>query len=48
MTNNKTEGTLAIVAALVVLLSAMWSSTVSLVVSVVALLAFALNEFRKQ
>ncbi len=45
--NYKTEGILAVVAAVVVLLSAMWSAQVSIVISVAALLAFAFNEFRK-
>ena len=44
----KTEGALAVVAALVVLFSSMWSAQVSMIISVVALLAFALNEFRKK
>jgi hypothetical protein len=36
--NAKTEGTIAIIAALLVLFSAMWESRVSIAVSVVALL----------
>jgi hypothetical protein len=38
--NQKTEGTLAIVAALIVLFSAMWDPRVSVVLAVVALAAF--------
>lgn len=45
---NKTEGTLAVVAALVVLFSSMWDPQVSMIVAVAALLLFALNEFRKK
>lgn len=44
----KNEGVLAIVAALLVLFSSMWSAQVSLVISVAALLLFALNEFLKK
>ena len=44
----KTEGTWAVVAALVVLFSSMWDPQVSVVVAVGALLLFALNEFRKK
>ena len=44
---NKEEGWFAIVAALVVLFSAMWDPIVSVVISIVFLLIFALNEFRK-
>ena len=43
----KTEGMLAVVAALVVLFSSMWDPKVSMIISVAALLVFALNEFRK-
>lgn len=38
--NPKTEGTMAIIAALIVLFSAMWNPWVSVVVSMVALAAF--------
>ena len=47
MTYN-TEGMLAVVAALVVLFSSMWDPQVSMIISVAALLLFALNEFRKK
>jgi hypothetical protein len=40
--NNRTEGTLAIVAAFLVLFSAMWHPLISLVVSVVGLVVFGL------
>ncbi len=40
--NQKTEGTLAIVAALIVLFSAMWNPLVSVVVAVVSLAAFGI------
>jgi hypothetical protein len=38
--NAKTEGTLAIIAALLVLFSAMWDARISVVVSIVALAGF--------
>ncbi len=43
--NTKTEGSLAIVAALIVLFSAMWDPRVSVIVSVVALVAFGVYRF---
>lgn len=43
----KTEGVLAVLAAIAVLFSSMWDPQVSMILSVAALLAFALNEFRK-
>lgn len=43
--NTKTEGTLAIIAALIVLFSAMWDPRVSVAVSIVALLAFGIYKF---
>ncbi|MBK8417551.1 hypothetical protein [Candidatus Villigracilis saccharophilus] len=43
--NAKTEGTLAIVAALIVLFSAMWNPLVSVAVSGVALIGFAIYKF---
>jgi hypothetical protein len=46
--NQKTEGTLAIVAALIVLFSAMWDPRVSVVVAVVALAAFGVYSFMKR
>ena len=39
--NTKTEGTLAIVAAFIVLFSALWDPRISVVVSVVALVALS-------
>jgi hypothetical protein len=43
--NSKTEGTLAIVAALLVLFSAMWDARISVGVSVAALAAFGIYKF---
>ena len=43
--NSKTEGTIAILAALLVLFSAMWDPRVSVVVSIVALAAFGIYKF---
>jgi hypothetical protein len=43
--NTKTEGTLAIIAALIVLFSALWDPRVSAVVSIVALLGFGIYKF---
>jgi EamA domain-containing membrane protein RarD len=40
--DNKTEGTMAVIAALIVLLSAMWDARVSVAVSLVALVGFGL------
>jgi len=40
--NTKTEGTLAIIAALLVLFSAMWDPRVSVVVSILALVGFGI------
>ena len=40
--NTKTEGTFAIIAALLVLFSAMWDPCVSVVVSILALLGFGI------
>ena len=44
----RTEGTIAIVAALVVLLSAMWDPRISVAVSVVALAALGVYSFVKK
>lgn len=41
----KTEGTFAIVAALIVLFSAMWNPMVSVAVSAVTLLGFSIYKF---
>lgn len=46
--NARTEGTIAIVAALVVLLSAMWDPRISVAVSVVALAALGVYSFVKK
>ena len=43
--NARTEGTLAIVAALLVLFSAMWDPRISVAVSVVALAALGMYRF---
>jgi EamA domain-containing membrane protein RarD len=43
--NTKTEGTIAIITALIVLFSAMWDARVSVVVSIVALAAFGVYKF---
>lgn len=43
--NTKTEGAIAIVAALLVLVSAMWNPLVSVAVSMVALLGFGIYKF---
>lgn len=42
--NTKTEGTLAIVAALLVLLSALWDPRISVVVSLIALVGFGIYQ----
>jgi hypothetical protein len=46
-TNNQ-EGTLAIIAAFIVLFSAMWNPWVSVIVSIIALIGFAIWEFIKK
>jgi hypothetical protein len=43
--NTKTEGTLAIIAALIVLFSAMWDARISAAVSIVSLLGFGIYKF---
>jgi hypothetical protein len=43
--NTKTEGTLAILAALLVLFSAMWDARVSVGVSILALLGLGIYKF---
>jgi len=43
--NTKTEGTFAIIAALIVLFSAMWNPLVSVAVSIIALAAFGVYKF---
>jgi hypothetical protein len=46
--NARTEGTTAIVAALLVLLSAMWDPRISVAVAVVALAAFGIYRFARK
>jgi hypothetical protein len=46
--NTKTEGTMAIVAALIVLFSAMWDPRVSAVVSIVVLAIFSVYKFMQK
>jgi hypothetical protein len=43
--NKKTEGTMAIIAALIVLFSVMWNPLVSVAVSVTALVAMGIYKF---
>jgi hypothetical protein len=43
--NAQTEGTLAIIAALIVLFSAMWDPRISIFVSLIALLGFGIYKF---
>lgn len=43
--NTKTEGTLAIIAALIVLFSAMWNPWISFAISMVALVAYGIYKF---
>lgn len=45
---TKTEGTIAIIAALVVLFSAMWNPLASLMVSIIALLGFGIFNLMKK
>jgi EamA domain-containing membrane protein RarD len=46
--NTRTEGTVAIVAALVVLFSAMWDPRISVAVSVVAIAGFGVYKLVKK
>jgi hypothetical protein len=46
--NAKTEGSFAIVAALLVVFSAMWDARISIAVSVIALVGFGLFQFLKK
>jgi hypothetical protein len=46
--NTRTEGTIAIAAALFVLFSAMWNPIISVVVSVVALAALGVYKFTQK
>jgi hypothetical protein len=43
----KQEGTFAIIAALIVLFSAMWDPMVSMIVALAAMLLFAVYKFRQ-
>lgn len=43
--NTKTEGTLAIIAALIVLFSTMWNPWISFVVSMIALVVYRMYKF---
>ena len=43
--NTKTEGTLAVIAALIVLFSAMWNPIVSVIVSITAMTAYGVYKF---
>jgi hypothetical protein len=43
--NSQTEGTLAILAALLVLFSALWDPVISVTVAIVALLALGISKF---
>ena len=46
--NTKAEGTFAIVAALIVLFSAMWNPLVSVAVSIVALAGFGVYKYMQK
>ena len=46
--NTKTEGTIAILAALLVLFSAMWDPRVSIAVSLAALVALGVYKFKQK
>lgn len=46
--NGKIEGTIAIIAALLVLFSAMWDPRISAVVSIVALVALGVYKFAQK
>lgn len=46
--NTKTEGTFAIVTALMVLFSAMWNPMVSVAVSIVALLGLGIYKYMQK
>ena len=43
--NTKTEGTIAIIAALIVLFSAMWDPRISVAVSIIALMVIGIYKF---
>jgi hypothetical protein len=46
--NTKTEGTIAIIAAIIVLLSAMWDPRISVAISAVALVALGIYRFAQK
>ena len=46
--NSKQEGTLAAIAALIVLFSSMWDPQISVIVSVAALLLFSIYKFKQK
>ena len=46
--NTKTEGTFAIIAALIVLFSAMWNPLASVAVSIVTLVGFGIFKFMQK
>ena len=46
--NTQTEGMFAIIAALIVLLSAMWNPLISVVVSIIALLGYGIFKFMQK
>lgn len=46
--NNKEEGVFSIIAALIVLFSAMWDPWISIIVSIAALVGFGLYKFLKK
>ena len=46
--NTKVEGTLALIAALLVLFSAMWDPRVSVGISILALVGFGIYKFVKR
>lgn len=46
--NAKTEGILAVIAALIVLFSAMWDPRISVVVSIAALVIFSVYKLLKK
>ena len=46
--NTKTEGTIAVIAALLVLFSAMWNPIISVAVSIVVMAAFGVYKFAQR
>jgi hypothetical protein len=43
--NSKQEGTFAVIAAMIVLFSSMWDPIISVIVSIVALVAYGVYKF---